>query len=151
MYDARQAVWDDLSYYFVTREKQPGGSVKLSLDSHPTFRDDCKTLPFDSETDAALYFLDEFYKGASVSEQDVEIAKAIMRGDKPMFVHEEKQPGGTLLLSIHGDLPPLGSSIVAFGCRSPKWLARFLLRRLHESNRVTATAETIRQAQMLLG
>lgn len=151
MYDARQAVWDELSYYFVIQEKQPGGSVKLSLDSHATFGDERKTLSFDSETDAALYLLDEFRKGASVSEQDIESARAILRGDQPLFVYEEKQPDGTFLLSFHDDLPSPGSSIVTFGSRSPRWLARFLFRRLHESERVVATAETIRQAQALFG
>jgi hypothetical protein len=147
MYDAQQAVWDDLTYYFVIQE----GDGQLSLSGHAAFAETRKTLPFDSETDAALYLLEEVRKGARASEQDIEIARAITRGDKAMFVYEEKQPDGTLLLTLHDDLPPRESSIVAFGGRSPRWLARFLLQRLHESSRVTATAETIQQAQTLLG
>jgi hypothetical protein len=147
MYDAQQAVWDDLTYYFVIQEED----ARLSLSGHAAFAEKRKTLPFDSETDAALYLLDEVRKGARASEQDIEIARAIMRGDKAMFVYEEKQPDGTLLLTLHDDLPPRESGIVAFGGRSPRALARFLLQRLHESSRVTATAETIQQAQALLG
>jgi hypothetical protein len=107
-------------------------------------------LPFDTETDAALYLLDEFRKGGLVSSNDIETAKAIIRGEEPMFVYEEKQPDGTLLLSLHDSLPPEGSNIVAFASRSAKTLAKFLLRRLHESKNTQASEETIRQAQSLM-
>lgn len=151
MYEAQQAIWDDLSYYFVIQEEHPEGGIQLSISSYPIFRDGSKTRPFDTETDTALYLLDELRKGARVSEQDIEIARAILRNDRPMFVYEEKQPDGTLMLSIHDNPPPCGSAIICFGCRSPRWLARFLLRRLQESSRVKATAETIKRAQALMG
>lgn len=151
MYDAQQAIWDDLSYYFVLQEEHPEGGVWLSLSSYAAFGGKRKTLPFDSETDAALYLLDEVRKGARASEEHIEIARAIIRGDQAMFVYEEKQTDGTLLLSLHNDPAPRDSDIITFASRSPKWLARFLLRRLHESSRVTATAEMIQQAQALLG
>lgn len=147
----KNTMLDDLSYYFVVKEKQPAGGTQLSLSSYAPFRNDCETLPFDSETDAALYLLEEFRKGELVSEAHVEDARAILRGDQPMFVYEEKQPDGTLLLSLHDALPPQESGIIVFGGRSPRRLARFLLRRLHESQRVIASAETIQQAQALLG
>jgi hypothetical protein len=146
-----QMLMDDLSYYFVLKQELPGKVVQLTLSSSASFGGECVTLPFDTEEDTALYLLAEFRKGALVSEQDIETAQAILRGDRPMFVYEEKQPDGTLLLSLHETLPPEGSHIVAFGSRSPRWLARFLLRRLHESARVKASLETIKQAQLLMG
>lgn len=157
MQDTEQRLIDDLmdnlSYHFVIKQKVPGEGIQLSLSSHAVFGDDCITLPFDSETDTALYLLDEFRKGAIVSEEHVEIARAILRGDRPMFVYEEKQPDGTLLLSLHDDLPPKGwrSHIIIFASRWHKGLARFLLRRLHESKRVRASEETVQQAMALMG
>jgi hypothetical protein len=141
---------DELYYYFVVKEDLLDGTFQLSLSSYAPFRDDRTTFPFDSEIDAALYILDEFRHGAIVSSNDVEIAKAIIRGEKPMFVYEEKQSDGTLLLSLHDSLPPEESTIVAFGSRSANLLARFFMRRLHESKRVRATEVTIRQAQALM-
>jgi hypothetical protein len=142
---------DDLSYYFVMQEILPDGTTQLALSSSAAWSETRKTLPFDSEEDTALHLLAELRKGARASEEHIAIAKAILRGEKPMFVHEQKQPDGTLLLSFHGDLPPRDAGIRAFGCRSHRWLARFLLRRLKESSHVTASAETVRQAQALLG
>ena len=72
------------------------------------------------------------------------------RGGKPLFLYEEKQIDGKLLLSLHDQLPPKGSSVVVFGSRSAQLVARLLLRRLHESQRVWATEETIQQAQVLM-
>ncbi|HZS76928.1 MAG TPA: hypothetical protein VFA41_09980 [Ktedonobacteraceae bacterium] len=68
-----------------------------------------------------------------------------------LFLYEEKQPDGRLLLSLHDHLPLEGSDVVVFGSRSPKLVARLLLRRLQESNRVWATEETIRRAERLMG
>lgn len=150
MSENQQAIWDDLSYYFVQQETAADGSRQLAISSHAAFSATCKTFPFDSETDTALYLLDELSKGASISEQDIEIARAILRGDRPMFVYEQKQPDGTLLLSLHTALPERETNITIFGSRSPRWLARFLLRRLQESSRVTAAPETIQQAQTLM-
>lgn len=141
---------DELYYYFVVKEDLLDGTFQLSLSSYAPFRDGRTTFPFDSEIDAALYILDEFRHGAIVSSNDIEIAKAIIRGEKPMFVYEENQSDGTLLLSLHDSLPPEESTIVAFGSRSANLLARFFMRRLHESKRVRATEETIRQAQALM-
>lgn len=149
MYDAHQAIWDDLSYYFVIREEQPEGEVQLLLSSHASFAGKRTTLPFDSETDAALYLLDEVHRGARASEEHIEIARAIMRGDRAMFLYEERQPDGSLLLSLHDVPAPQASGVTIFASRSPRWLARSLLRRLRESSRITATAETIQQAQAL--
>ncbi|HEU5378348.1 MAG TPA: hypothetical protein VFV38_23235 [Ktedonobacteraceae bacterium] len=151
MDETKQTTLDSLSYYFVIKQELPEGGTRLSLSSYALLGENCETLPFDTETDTALYLLDEFRKGAVVSEEHIAIANAIIDGDKPMFLWEEKVPDNMLLLSLHTDLPPDGSGIVTFGSRSPKWLARFLLRRLHESKRVTAKAETIQQAQALLG
>lgn len=151
MYDAQQAIWDDLSYYFVIQEEHPEGGVKLSLCSRAISGWQSTMLSFDSEADATLYLLDELRKGARISEEDIEIARAILCGDRAIFLYEEKRPDGTLLLSLHSDPAPDGSGIVTFGSRSPSRLARFLLRRLQESSRVTATTETIQQAQALLG
>src|SRR5258708_16571701 len=122
MYDAQQAVWDDLTYYFVIQEED----AQLSLSGHAAFAETRKTLPFDSETDAALYLLEEVRKGARASEQDIEIARAIMRGDKAMFVYEEKQPHGTLLLTLHYNLPPRAPGISAFAPPPPPYLPQFL-------------------------
>jgi hypothetical protein len=141
---------DELYYYFVVKQDLLDGTFQLTLSSYAPFRDDRTTFPFDSEIDAALYILDEFRHGAIVSSNDIEIAKAIIRGEKPMFVYEEKQSDGTLLLSLHDSLPPEESTIVAFGSRSANLLARFFMRRLHENKRVRATEETIRQAQALM-
>jgi hypothetical protein len=148
---AEQTLLDELSYYFVIKEKQPDGSTQLSLGSYAPSRKNCETLPFDTETGAALYLLAKFREGAIVSEEHVETAHAILRGDQPMFVYEEKQPDSTLLPSLHNELPARESGIIAFASRSPRRLARFLLRWLYESKRVRASAETIQQAQALLG
>ena len=92
---------DELYFYFVVKQDLPDGKYELSLSSYAPFRDDRTTFPFDTETDAALYLLDEYTRGAIVSSNDVETAKAIIRGEQPIFVYEEKQPDGTLLLSLH--------------------------------------------------
>jgi hypothetical protein len=149
--ETRQAVLDELQYYFVVKQDFPDGTYQLALSSYAPFRDDRTTFSFDTEEDVALFILDEFRKGAIVSSNDVEIAKAILRGEQPMFLYEEKQVDSTILLSLHDQLPPEGSHIVTFGSRSAKILARLLLRRLHESERIRASAATIRQAQALMG
>ena len=141
---------DELHFYFVVKQDLPDEKYELSLSSYAPFRDDRTTFPFDTETDAALYLLDEFARGAIVSSNDVETAKAIIRGEQPIFVYEEKQPDGTLLLSLHDTLPPEDAKIAVFGGRSAKLLARFLLRRLHEGAHIQATEETIKRAQSLL-
>ncbi len=142
---------DALHFCFVVKQVLPDGTTRFSLTSHAPFREDQTTFPFDSETDAAQYFLDMLRsEGALASEQDVATAKAILRGEQPLFLYEEKQPDGTLLLSFHDQLPPEQSKIVSFACRSPQYLAGFLFRRLRESERVRASEETIRQAQALL-
>jgi hypothetical protein len=151
MHEAEQTIMDDLQYYFVVRQAGPDGSVQTSLSSYAPFREDQTSIPFDSEVDAALYLLQESRDGAVVSFNDVEIAKAIIRGDMPLFLYEEKQPDGTLLLSLHDRLPPEGSSVAVFASRSARLVARLLLRRLHENTRVWATEETRRQAQALMG
>lgn len=150
MYEVQEAMWNDLTYYFVIQERDAEGGLHLSLSNHAAFSETRQTLPFDSESDAALYFQEEVRKGARASEQDLEIARAILRGEQAMFVYEEKQPDSTLLLSFHSDPPARETGIIAFGSRSPRRLARFLLRRLGESKHVTATEETIQQAQKLL-
>jgi hypothetical protein len=150
MNETERTILDQLQYYFVVRQELSGGSSRLSLSSYAPFRDDCVTLPFDTETDAALYLLGEFRKGAPVSYQDVEIAKAILRGERPLFLYDEKQPDGTILLSLHDQLPPPESKIVAFGSRSAKLLARLLLRRLYENSRVHASEATISRAWALM-
>ena len=68
-----------------------------------------------------------------------------------MFLYEEKQADGTIVLSLHDCLPPKGLHIVTFGSRSAKLVARLLLRRLHESERVRASDAMVRQAQALIG
>lgn len=155
--DNKEQVMDNISYvmgelhfYFVVRQELPGGQVQLSLSSHAPFNESQTVMPFDEERDAALYLLDECRKGAIVSEKMAEIAEAIIRGEEPMFVYEENLSDGTLLLSLHNCLPPVGSNIAAFGSRAAKQLARFILRRLHESSRVRATEETMRQVYSLL-
>jgi hypothetical protein len=150
MQDTERNMMVEMQFYFVVKQQMSDGSSQLFLNTYAPFREDCTTLPFDSEQDAALYFLEEWKKGAIALEQDVEIARAILRGDQPLFVYEEQQPDGTLLLSFHEHLPPEGSSVVTFGCRSPRWLARFLLRRVHESQRVRVSEETMKKAQALL-
>ena len=150
MKETEQSMLNDLQYYFVVEQPTSDGNVELSLSSYAPFRDDRSAIPFDSEMDAALYFLEKFRNGAIVSSNDVETAKAIIRGDQPMFLFEEKQLDGTLLLSLHNHLPSEGSSAVVFGSRSARLVARLLLRRLHETKRVWATEETIRQAQTLI-
>jgi hypothetical protein len=150
MNEKERNVMDDLQYYFIVKHVLPDDSVELALSSYAPFRDDRTTLSFDSERDAALYLLDEFHNGAIVAENDVETAKAILRGEQPLFLYEEKQADGTLVLSLHDCLPPEGSKIVTFGSRAPKLVARLLLRRLHESKCVRATEETIRHAHLLM-
>lgn len=147
----QQTLMDELQYYFVVEQAMPDENIQVTLSSYAPFRDDRTTIPFDSEEDAALYVLEKARNGAVVSSNDVEMARAIIRGDQPMFLYEEKQPDGRLLLSLHDRLPPEGSPTVVFGSRSPKLVARLLLRRLHETNRVWATEATIRQAQALMG
>ena len=151
MHETRQSVLDELQYYFVVKQEFPDGTYQLALSSYAPFRDDRTTLCFDTEEDAALFLLDQSRKGAIVSSNDVEIAKAIIRGEQPMFLYDEKQTDGTIVLSLHNRLPPEGSNIVIFGSRSAKILARLLLRRLHESERAKASEATIQQAQALMG
>jgi len=150
MQEIGNAVLNDLTFYFVVQHDLPDGERELSLSSYAPFRDDCTTFPFDTETDAALYLLAEFHHGAIVSSNDIQTAKAIIRGEQPLFVYEEKQPDGTLFLSFHDLLPPEDAHIIAFGSRSAALLARFLLRRLHESSRIQASSKTIKRAQALL-
>ena len=145
-----QPMLDELQYYFVVKQTLPDGSTQATLSSYAPFRDDQKTIPFDTEEDTALYLLEEARKGAIVPSNDIAIAKAIIRGDKPLFLYEEKQADGTLFLSLHDNLPPQGSPIVVFGSRSPRLVARLLLRRVNESKRVRTTEETIQQAQALM-
>ena len=151
MHETRQSVLDELQYYFVVKQEFSDGISQFALSSYAPFRDDRTTLCFDTEEDAALFLLDQSRKGAAVSSNDVEIAKAILRGEQPMFLYEEKQADGTIVLSLHDRLPSEGSHIVPFGSRSAKLVARLLLRRLHESERVRASEATIRQAQALMG
>ena len=151
MHETRQSVLDELQYYFVVKQEFPDGTSQVALSSYAPFRDDRTTSCFDTEEDAALFLLDQSRKGAVVSANDVEIAKAIIRGEQPMFLYEEKQADGTIVLSLHNHLPPEGSHIVTFGSRSAKIVARLLLRRLQESERVRASEATIQQAQVLMG
>lgn len=142
---------DSLYFYFVVKQALPDGTTQISLMSHAPFRDDLTTLAFDSETDAAQYFLDTLRSETSVAaEQEIATAKAILHGEQPLFLYEEKRPDGTLLLSFHDHLPSGQVKIVSFACRSSKYLAGFLFRRLRESGRVQASEETIRQAQAFL-
>lgn len=141
---------DELYFYFVVKHDLPDEKYELSLSNYAPFRDDRTTFPFDTETDAALYLLDEFTRGAIVSSNDIETAKAIINGQQPTFVYEAKQPDGTLLLSLHDALPPKNAKITVFGGRSAKMLARFLLRRLNEGAHIQATEETVKRAQSLL-
>lgn len=150
MQHTERTLLDELQYYFVVKQTMPDGRMQVTLSNYAPFRDDQTICPFDSEEDAALYLLELMREGAAVPYNDVEIAKAILRGDQPLFLFEEKQADGKLLLSLHDHEPPPGSAAVAFGSRSPKLIARFLLRRLHESKRVWATEETRRQAQALM-
>lgn len=151
MHETRRSVLDELQYYFVVKQEFPDGTSQLVLSSYAPFRDDITTSCFDTEEDAALFLLDQSRKGASVSSNDMEIAQAILRGEQPLFLYEEKQADGTIVLSLHDRLPPEGSHIVTFGSRSAKLVARLLLRRLHESQRIRASDATIRQAQALMG
>ena len=143
-------VMGEMHFYFVVRQELSDDGAQLSLSSHAPFGEGLAVVPFDEERDAALYLLDEWRKGAVVSVKMVEIAEAIIRGEEPMFVYEEKQPDGTLLLSLHDCLPPAGSNIAAFGSRGAKPLARFILRRLHESSRVRTSEATMQQVYALL-
>jgi len=145
-----QPLMDELQYYFIVKQTMPGGSVQVTLSNYAPFRNDKITLPFDTEEDAALSLLEEARNGAVVSSNDIAIAKAIIRQDQPLFLYEEKQADSRLLLSLHDQLPPEGSSAIVFGSRSPRLVARLLLRRLHETKRVWATEETIQQAQALM-
>lgn len=149
--DSRTYAMDSLSYYFVVKQVLSDGNAEFSLSSYARIGDDLTTLPFDTETDAALYLLDEYRKGARIAHNDIEIAQAILHGEKPMFLYEVKQSDGTLLLSLHDTLPPEDAKVVSFASRSSKVLARFLLRRLHESQLVKADAETIARAQAMMG
>ena len=150
MQHIEQSLPEELQYYFVVKQTLPDESTQVTLSSYAPFRDDQTTFPFDSEVDAAIYLLEQMREGAVVSSNDVETARAILRGDQPLFLFEEKQPDGKLLLSLHDHLPLPGSAAIAFGSRSPKVVARLLLRRLAESKRVWATEETRRQAQALM-
>ncbi len=150
MQQNEQSLPDELQYYFVVQQTLPDGSIQLALSSYAPFRDDQTTLSFDTEEDAALSLLEEARNGATVSSNDIAIAKAICRGDKPWFLYEEKQADSRLLLSLHDQLPPDGSPVIVFGSRSPHLVARLLLRRLQETKHVWATEETIRQAQALM-
>ncbi|HEX4206165.1 MAG TPA: hypothetical protein VHZ51_18605 [Ktedonobacteraceae bacterium] len=151
MQQTERTLLDELRCYFVVKQAMPDGSSQVTFSSYAPFRDDQTSMPFDAEVDAALYLLEEVRNGAIASSNDEEIARAIIRGDRPMFLYEEKQPDGRLLLSLHDDLPPEGSPVTVFGSRSPRLVARLLLRRLHESKRVYAIEETIEQAQALMG
>lgn len=146
MSQAAQTLLDELQYYFVVKQIKPDGRIYVSLSSYAPFREDLITLPFDSEVDAALYVLKAARNGAVISSNDIDAAEAIIQGEKPLFLYEEKLPDGGLMLSLHEKLPPEDSPIVVFGSRSPKRISRFLLRRLHESPRVRATDETIKEA-----
>jgi hypothetical protein len=150
MQNANQSPLDELQYYFVVKQTLPDGNVKVTLSNYAPFRDDQTTLSFDTEEDTALYLLEEARNGSDVSFNDRAIAQAIIRGDQPLFLYEEKQSNGTLLLSLHDELPPTGLSAIAFGSRSPYLIARFLLRRLQESSHTQATEETIKQAKELI-
>lgn len=149
--DGTQYMMDNMHFFFVVKHTLPNGKSRLELSGYAPYPPDCTVMPFDTETDAALYFLREYRNGAVASEEHVETAHAILRGEQPMFVYEEKQPDGSLWLSFHDALPPEGSQAIAFGSRSSKRLARFLLRRLHEGNHIHASAETIKRAQELAG
>ncbi len=140
----------EFHYYFVVKQTLSDGSIQVTLNSFAPFRDDKVTIPFDTEEDAALYLLVEARNGAMVSYNDIAIARSIIRGDEPMFLYEEKQADGRLLLSLHDCLPAEESSVAVFGSRSPRLVARLLLRRLHETKRVWATDGTIQQAKSLL-
>lgn len=105
----------------------------------------------EAEEDTALYLSGELCRGARISEQDGGVARAILRGEQPLLVSEEKQEDGTLWVSWHETLPPRDSKMVSFGSRSHHELARFLLRRLHERTHVRASEESIRRAQALRG
>lgn len=150
MKSAQQPPIDELQYYFVVKQRMPDGSVHASLSSYAPFRDDVVMVPFETEEDAALNLLEEQRNAAIVSGNDIEIARAVIRGDRPLFLYEEKQPDGTLLLSLHDTLPPEGARVVTFGSRAPRTVARLLLRRLHESERVRAITEAVQQAHALL-
>jgi len=126
MHETRQSVLDELQYYFVVKQEFPDGTYQVALSSYAPFRDDRTTSCFDTEEDAALFLLDQSRKEVIVSSNDVEIAKAILRGERPMFLYEEKQADGTIVLSLHDRLPPTGSHIVTFGSRSAKILARLI-------------------------
>ncbi len=149
--NATDLLLENLTFYFVVREELPNQTHQFSLSSHAPFASKYTTFPFDSEEDAALYLLDLAQKGEVVVEDNLEIAQAILRGEQPLFVYEEKQDDGTLLLSFYDQLPLEPSSIVAFASRSHRLIARFLLRRLHESQRVRATSETVLRANTLMG
>ncbi|HET8913920.1 MAG TPA: hypothetical protein VFN23_20775 [Ktedonobacteraceae bacterium] len=150
MPQAERTMLDELQYYFVIKQIKPDGRIYVYLSNYAPFRDDLITMPFDSEIDAALYLLKAAQSGAVVSSNDIDCAEAIIHRERPLFLFEDKQPDGTLVLSLHEDLPPEGSSAVVFGSRSPKRISRFLLKRLHESPRVHATDETIRKAKARL-
>lgn len=145
-----EQILQEFDYYFVVKQIMPDGSIQMALSSFASFRDDKVTIPFDTEEDAALYLLAEARNGTIVSFNDMAIARAIIRGDEPMFLYEEKQADGRLLLSLHDSLPSEESSVTVFGSRSPRLAARLLLRRLYETTRVWATDETIRQAKLLI-
>src|SRR5438067_681243 len=110
MQQSRQTLLDDLHYYFVTKQSVSDGSIQLALSSYAPFRKDCTTLSFDTEEDAALYLLQESERGATVSSNDIAIANAIIRGEAPLFLYEERQDDGRLLLSLHDQLPPENSN-----------------------------------------
>lgn len=150
MQENEQTALNELQYYFVVKQTLPGGNIKVTLSHYARSRDDQTTLPFDTEEDAALYLLEEARNGAVVSFNDMAIARAIIRGDEPLFLYEEKQADGRLLLSLHDHLPPQGSSVPVFGSRSHRLVARLLLKRLLETERVWATDETIQKARSLL-
>src|ERR1051326_7855578 len=119
MHETSQSAVDELQYYFVVNKEFPDGASQLALSSYAPFRDDRTTSCFDTEEDAALFLLDQSHKGAIVSSNDIEIAKAILRGEQPLFLYEEKQTDGTIVLSLH-DMPPEDSHIITFGSRSAK-------------------------------
>ncbi|QBD74589.1 hypothetical protein EPA93_00700 [Ktedonosporobacter rubrisoli] len=150
MKDTKSMCLDELQYCFVVKRKLANGSIELSFSSYAPFRDDIETFPFDTEMDAALFLLEEARQGVLISENDREAAQAIIHEEKPLFLYETRQGDGTLLLSLHDCLPPDDSSVTVFGSRAPRRLARFLLRRLHENQRVQVSPQTLQQAQHLL-
>lgn len=150
MQETRPRIMDELYLCFVVRQTLPDGQSQLSLSSYAPFRNDLITHSFDTEEDAALYLLDEIRTHRAItSSKTIEAARAILNGEQPLFVYEEWQPDGTLLLSLHDEPPAPSLHAITFSDRSPRRLARLLLQRLHQNPRVRATEETRQQALTL--